>query len=350
MKSSLYYHPQRVIVKDSAIILNSAHYMPIKHFVGLLEEKVPQCIHDLKNLTVQYSIATEWSLEKGLTGLEDPSLWEIVNQSDENNSFAGYLPLKKGLIEWINKYKLFSSTGFYLSLALWSVEVYYKQCLETEREKRIAHMKKTCEELEISEAQYWVSFPYEPNKEVLSLSKEIVYANERDTEALYESTENITEFDDLFFDQNFPFIFAPNQLYLILNGDPSIDDFEDLKPHSKNEEDYKPNPANSFSGYGWDPREDSWREYEKRIDCWYEKYKHMYKERTESILYENGYVRSKAKRNIEHYSWLVYYQILGWSLKDIANHWSEKNESAFSEDTIWKGLKSAAEIVYINLR
>jgi hypothetical protein len=70
--------------------------------------------------------------------------------------------------------------------------------------------------LGISEAQYWRSFPYEPYKEELSLSKEIVLTEDIDTEELIKEIEKYTDIidDDSFFDENFPFIFAPDHLFI----------------------------------------------------------------------------------------------------------------------------------------
>jgi len=353
LKSSLFYHPQRIIVKNSAIIMDSAHYSSMEYFVEILEEKVPQCLSDLENLSAQYASAVEWFQKQGLTGYEEPSLWEIVNQSDTNIKYAGYLPLKEGLLSWIEKYSLYSSSEFYVSLALWSVEVYYKQCLDTDRKQRSERMKVFIEKHGISEEQYWSLFPCEPYKEVLSLSEQIVYTEDIDTEELYKSVAPKRQVidEELFFNNNFPFIFAPNNHFSIFNWKATIDDYEGIVHHTRKEEaSTKPQFIPPFNGTGWDPRVESWREFEKKIDSWYEQYKLMYKERAEYILEENGYIRSKAKRNLEHFNWLIYYQVLGWSLKEIADKCSEQKETVLSEDTIWKGIQSAAEVVHIILR
>lgn len=58
-----------------------------------------------------------------------------------------------------------------------------------------------------------------------------------------------------------------------------------------------------------DPRNETWRDFEEKIDVWFLAYKKMYKQRAEQFLVDKGYVKAKEKRNLEHFEWLVRYQI-----------------------------------------
>lgn len=75
-------------------------------------------------------------------------------------------------------------------------------------------------------------------------------------------------------------------------------------------------------GNGWDPRDQTWREFEQELDTMYETYKKLYREHAEKFLMAKGYVKGKDKRNLNHFEWLIRYQIQGWTLKEIADHYS----------------------------
>lgn len=45
--------------------------------------------------------------------------------------------------------------------------------------------------------------------------------------------------------------------------------------------------------------------------------------------------RREGKRNKEHFEWLVRFQIQGWTIKEIADYYSEE-EKVLGEDTIKK--------------
>lgn len=74
------------------------------------------------------------------------------------------------------------------------------------------------------------------------------------------------------------------------------------------------------------------------------------KKRTEMFLYEQGYIKQREKRVLLHFKWLVHYQIQGWSLTKIADHYNKDSKKIHNEDTIYHGVISAAELVLLNLR
>lgn len=103
-------------------------------------------------------------------------------------------------------------------------------------------------------------------------------------------------------------------------------------------------------GIGWDPRKKTWKEFENFIDKKYEQYQMLYRERSEQFLREQGYVKDKEKRNLEHFRWLVDYQIKGWSAREIADHYSSLKNEIINEDTVLHGIKNTASLVLIHLR
>lgn len=52
---------------------------------------------------------------------------------------------------------------------------------------------------------------------------------------------------------------------------------------------------------------------------------------------------------MEHFQWLVRYQIQNWSLNDIADFYSTKDK-ILSEDTVRKALLNTARIVELEIR
>jgi hypothetical protein len=172
------------------------------------------------------------------------------------------------------------------------------------------------------------------------------------------------------FDQYFPFIFSPNRLFRTIQvaitkeEAPNLSDFQGIywedrkkskliKPLSKEgNPDNHEFPCKSWSeifGYGWDPRAQSWTEFEEEMDKKFTIYKKLYKEATQRFMTDNGYVKTKEKRNYNHFMWLMRYQVQYWTLKKIAEEYSSENE-ILNELTISKGIKSAADIVMLTPR
>lgn len=281
----------------------------------------------------------------------------------ESEDFLGYRDLRQGLIDWTSKYNLISSTEFYTQLALYSLANYFEDTLEIEREKRSRVAKSFAGKYGISMEQYWTRFKNKPYEETISLSDAIYLENEYEDDALAESFgQELDAIQNDFFDAAMPFIFAPNRLSLFLSQGnldtpyyfEEIKDYDSRKTHMLKQmmagqsfEDYE--PRDWFSGKGWDPRSETWKEFEDQIDNWFVAYKKMYRGRSEKLLEKQGYVRSKGKRNQDHFKWLVRYQIQNLSLKEIANYYSSEAET-LSEDAIWRGVKSTAEIVHLQLR
>ncbi|WP_171644243.1 hypothetical protein [Paenibacillus phytorum] len=208
---------------------------------------------------------------------------------------------------------------------------------------------------------YWHVFKDKPYEEVFSLSGSMYFEDDEDSLVLIEDFGQKNHIRRDFFSVNLPFVFAPNDLSLGLGDETRIQHFEEILSNDafktnllkrmitgEKVENYK--PLNWFFGKGWDPRKVPWKEFEEQMDDWFVKYKMMYRDRTENLLEQQGYIKSKEKRNLEHFEWLVRFQVQCWSLKEIADYYSEESNEILSEDTISRGIKSTAELIYLILR
>ncbi|MFB4321621.1 hypothetical protein RB298_04685 [Priestia sp. BR_2] len=360
MKNGLYYHPERIKSDRSPLIMNSTHHHSITYFVRTLEKIAPECTEELERLSTAYEEAYKWYVENGFKVSKEPSYWAIVKNSNQNEKYKGYRSLREGLLSWAQTFHLTGFNDFYYELALWAIADYYESCLDIERKKRLKEAKEFCQKIGRSEEEYWnVMNTTKPYHERLSLSESICFEEELDTHELEETRHPIVHG---FFDANTPFVFAPNRLNTVFDDfSTRLYDFENILEYDRKKTrvikkvmsgddlgDYE--PMDWFFGQGWDPRNESWRDFEKKIDDWFLAYKKMYKQRAERFLVEKGYTKAKDKRNLEHFEWLVRYQIQNWTLKEIADYYSIQNDTVVNEDTVWKAVKNTSEIVLLTLR
>ncbi|WHY01355.1 hypothetical protein [Neobacillus sp. DY30] len=81
------------------------------------------------------------------------------------------------------------------------------------------------------------------------------------------------------------------------------------------------------------------KEYREKV----EKLISSHIKRTNQEFEENGYICSKEKKTNEHYTWLVYYHVLGWTFDEIADQFF-KNKAA----TVRKEVNYIYEVIGIN--
>ncbi|MNW49377.1 hypothetical protein D3C74_267920 [compost metagenome] len=360
MKTGLYYHPGRIKSDHSPVIMNASHHYSITYFVRMLEKLAPECIEELEKICGAYEIASKWYLTQGFKVDKEPSNWEIVKISHQNEEYKGYRSLRDDLLFWAKKFNLVGTTDFYIESALWAVSYFYNDCLEIERKRREKEAEKFCRDMENTEEDYWrLFYTRKPYHEILSLSESIFFEEELDTSELGELENSIVR---NFFAKTFPFVFAPNRLNMLFKDFATqISDFENIVDYDRSKTKYLEQavsggnleayePMDWYLGIGWDPRDELWRDFEKRIDGWFRSYKKMYKQRAEKFLTNKGYIKAKDKRNLEHFEWLVRYQVQNWSLKKIADYYSAQNDSVVNEDTVWRGVKNTSELVLLSLR
>ncbi|QNR65326.1 hypothetical protein IAQ67_15625 [Paenibacillus peoriae] len=300
MIRSSYYHPDRITWEDTPILSNRTIYESIYTFVSFLEKIVPQCVHDLKQITTNsFDEAIKFYSTSKFKGRVEyhPSNWHLVKKSDTLSEFSTYSNLRQELLRWIDRYNLHSTNDYYITLALWSVDSFYNKSLESEE-----------------------------HEENLSMLNNILYEKEYD---IYKIDKDLK-----------PFIFMPTYLCHPLNKKrPPIEKFENKEKFYYEEDEEK----SDFRGISWDPLSENWSEFEESMIYMFNEYTKLYRERTLERYKSKGYIEAKEKRKVKHFIWLVYYQVLGFTLRDIADIYNS------NEDTVWKGIKSTSEIVLINL-
>ncbi|NHN33158.1 hypothetical protein [Paenibacillus agricola] len=364
MKNGLYYHPERIKEENSPVITSTKQYETLSHFINLIEDLAPECVKALEQLLGSYEIAYKWFITKRFDHTtHSPSYWHLVRDSNTSEEFKGFRELQQGLLDWTLRFNLTSPSEFYTQLALWAVSSYFEDTLETERKKRVTDAKKFTKQVGMPLEQYWSTFRNKPYEEVISLIDSLYLEDDLDEDVLTETLGHTNKLRNSFFDDALPFVFAPNDLSIsllkskettlyhfeeILNFDSNKTNIIKRMAAGENFENYEPHDW--FSGKGWDPRSETWKDFENQLDEWFSAYKRMYRERSEKLLENNGYVKSKEKRSLEHFKWLVRYQIQNWTLKEITDHYSEESDDILNEDTIWKGIKSTSEQVFLTLR
>ncbi|MCR8634867.1 hypothetical protein [Paenibacillus radicis (ex Xue et al. 2023)] len=365
MKGGLYYHPDRIKAVSYPMLLDKTRYDSVSYFTRLIEEMVPEVINDLRGKVNAYDEAQKWFLKHQLSYREQPSEWHLVKVSEEDSTYSGYASLKKELLSWTEKYNLHSHNDLYQELGLTALYYYYEDIQEENRDKRKKNAIEYSRQFGVPSdiALDWYFSRLEsnsrPNREKLSLSSALNMFELEIDDIELEASAGIkaSDFNKDFFNTQFPFVFTPNRVDISLFGlnnysFEEILDYDHRKTfmlkQSMNNEDMKSyEPRDWESGKGWDPRTETWKSFEDTIDTWFKSYKKMYKERTEQFMDKHGYVKGKEKRTQEHFKWLLHYQIQGWSLRQIAEYYID---AEFNEDTLYRGVKSAAEVLMLNLR
>ena len=98
---------------------------------------------------------------------------------------------------------------------------------------------------------------------------------------------------------------------------------------------------------GWDFLTETESAFRDRV----EKALTAYIERSKQLAEMRGLIETREKRQRSHYDWLALYQVKRWSYAQIAD-WDQVQPGAEAkgEDTIMKGVKSAAQLVQLPVR
>ncbi|OKP85953.1 hypothetical protein A3842_07150 [Paenibacillus sp. P3E] len=347
----LYYHPDRII-DSSTMFLDYGRYSAITLFLELIESMAPEVLEDLKDIYDIYAEAEEWFITYHKGSQLWPSEWGVVKESNENFCFE-YTQLKEKITSWVYKFNLVGDSDFYCTLGLCSLSFYYDDCKETERKKRLDEYNEIAKRYNVSletlrrSGRYNRTWPYE---EKLTLVNCIFQDEETDNIELSKSINDDNHLS--FFERTFPVAFTPSNIFL--KNDEGIYPYETMQTHYelinkiqqfKDDEDLL-----AYSGMAWDPRLKTWKDFESELDKMFKQYKDLYRERTEKFLIERGYLKEPEKRNLDHFKWLVHYLIQRWTLREIADFYSQNVGEEVHEDTVSHGIKSAARLVLIDLR
>jgi len=258
--------------------------------------------------------------------------WDIVEHATVHIN-PHLLDLKRLVLKWGKKYNLIDDTAnnqIFLEIAMWAIPD--RRDYEQEIENKKTFLKKIGREV----PKFFPKW---------SITRPIYFENES------EKDKNIKDPDELF-----SFVFSPgyesihqiNGTELVAEAYESVLDSYYRDVHFAFRGD-KENVRGHLFGTGWDPRLETWKEFEARIDTAYKTYKNLYKKRTMLYMEKHGYIEGKPKRNKQHFEWLVRYQIQEWTVKDIADFYS-KDEKIVSEDTVRKALNNVSELLELKLR
>lgn len=333
----LYYHPDRMKMENIPVFTDDYHYQSICYFLSLAEQMEPTLIRDLENILPLYKKTEkqhEQYRENNQNFLDNWAIFEKANQHRNPH----LLKLKEALINWAKTYGLTNAKCtniIYFEIALWSLPSICEH--EEEVQKNIEFLQSINHPIHSAPLQW-------------SITDSIYFEDE---------ASDINNKDKMIFNEkSFPFVFTPVFFNIpeltLLPNEPQANDYEQIyvSYHSDVNRALKGETENiqGYSlGHSWDPRNNTWSEFEKGIDEAYKKYKELYRARTESIMKQQGYIEGKEKRSKEHFEWLVRYQIQKWTIKEIADHYS-KDRKIYTEDAIKKALISTSKITQIKLR
>lgn len=336
----LYYHPDRSKMKNIPVFTNYYQYQAITYFLRLAEYLEPHLIKDLDELIPLYN-ETEKSHkidESDRNSFIDN--WDILDKANVNNN-PHLVHLKEAVIAWAKKFNLVDEhvvNKTFLEIGVWAIPDRRDHPQSVEEWK-----------------EYFTKKDREAPRDVLNWSiADVIYFEDE-----LQDIEKVKTKEEIFTEEEFPFLFTPS--FQNIEGYKLFGEKEDAASDYENVLfSYELDIFHALKGEkekigkfptceGWDPRNDTWGEFEKKLDAAYKKYKELYRERTEAHLERKGYVEGKEKRNKEHFEWLVRYQIQNWTVKEIADYYS-KDDKILSEDTIKKALSNTASMVGLQLR
>jgi hypothetical protein len=100
-----------------------------------------------------------------------------------------------------------------------------------------------------------------------------------------------------------------------------------------------------FQDPGWVPTKEKWRDFSTRLSESFQNELEAYEARIRSLVESRGYTRVARKDTVEHFDWLVLWQIAGHSQKRIADWHSEQSGKAFDDTRIRQGIEEAARLI-----
>ncbi|WP_071395082.1 hypothetical protein [Bacillus tuaregi] len=336
----VFFHPERDKIKNIPVFTNYYQYQAITYFLRVAEHLEPQFTKDLDDIIPLYTETEkihEMQRENNRSFIDD---WDVFEKANTHYN-AHLLKLKETIINWAKKYNLVDDlmgNKIFLEIAVWAIP-----------DKR-DHPKSVDEWNE-----FFSKIGRETPRDFLNWSiTDPVYIEDE-----CEDVEKVRNDDEIFSGKEFPFLFTPSlqnlyQYKILDEMEDAASDYENIRESYGLDIYYalkgeKEKIGNFTFCEGWDPRNDTWSEFEKMLDVAYKKYKELYRKRTEAHMKKMGYVEGKEKRSLEHFEWLVRYQVQKWNIKEIADHYS-KRERVLGGDTIKKALVSTADMVGLQLR
>lgn len=322
------------------IFASVPHYYATRYFLKALEFLVPEAIEELYLVTKYYTESVLNVIRNLPYNSKGGRLteWEAIKSSEDDECRL----FRNELLAWVQKYHLTNETAtdtLYIEITIWSLWQYMYDMSEQEETKRDARRRQFVEVRGHSEDEYQQYFSEDFSKPKISL-----------LDAVYIDEE--IELGDIY-DTAFPFVFTPKHASSNEELRNRLDDVLYTLRMDDSDPDKQPfleTFTEPWSGWGWNPQLEKWSDFEKKMDLLYKQYKKFYKNRTERFLNSKGYVVAKEKRNLYHFLWLVRYQVQGWSIRKIANHYADETGKVITEEAVRDALHSTAEFSSIHLR
>lgn len=109
-----------------------------------------------------------------------------------------------------------------------------------------------------------------------------------------------------------------------------------------------------FRHNGWPIDVKPWETFEKEIRAAFEKQLKEYRERLVRLAKTRGWSAEtpeirKPESYIRRFEWLVLYQIKGWKIDSIIDHYSQDRDEPYDYDTVRKQINDAAKLVGLKL-
>lgn len=333
---SLYFHPERPKLSHIPVFTDSYYHESITYFLRVAESLEPQLVNDLDLIVPIYTKAEKVHDEKqqGKSTRDFIDDWNIIEQANGQNN-PHLVELRSSIIEWCKKYNLVDDlidNKTFLEIALWAIPD------KRDYAQEIGDIKRFIKSIGKPVPQHFPEW---------SITDPIYFEDESETDGNIKDPARI-----------FPFVYSPDYLDIhqtsIFGTELMANDYEnvlvsyDMDVHFalKGEKD---KVKGYIIGGGWDPRLETWKDFEEMLDAAYKKYKKLYKERTRLYMEKQGYVEGKTKRNKEHFEWMVRYQIQEWNIIDIADYYSNRDK-IIAEDTVRKALNNVSDLLQLKLK
>lgn len=283
----VYYHPERNKYNSMPVFTNYYQHQAITYFLKVAETLEPQMIEDLDDLIPIFTEAEQLHEKYRKKSRSFIDNWDIIEQANTNNN-PYLIELKNRLMEWVQKYNLIDeelSIKTYLEILLWAIPD------KRDHPQKIEEWKNLCKRLgrKINEI---------PRNYINWSITDVIYFEDEDE---YFRDNKKPQFG---VDKEFPFIFSPDSWNVsqikLSNLKPSAYHYENILATYEMDVEFalrgdKENIKGYIFGHGWDPRNETWNEFEKQIDEAYKNYKELYKLRTKEYMKKMAMLKVKRK-------------------------------------------------------
>lgn len=320
------YHPEQKEQSEYYITDKNQLESMVK-FIKTIEEQASFVITDLVNIVPSYKeareLADKLNVKEETTQNFIPQWWPCLKDYKEKE----FVFLKEKLISWARKYHLCGSkhSEMFLHIATTAIMDFYEATVvENKNDYKLS-------------LSYVLDFCFIDEVNMIAKQKGLKGIEANHTihstypfvfsPAYWETHSSVRDLD-----RNFNYLLRIDEArrVALLEGKGSFNNNFLL--------------TEKFIGYGWDPRSMSWGDFERELDSMYTLAKKKYKEHCANDFERMGFEKGKVKRNHEHFSWLVDYQIAGKSIKNIAD------SNYVSSDSVRDGINSLAQIIGLKLR